>query len=91
MKIINNNFDLTNSTSKTLIYIIGAVMFISCWHFLESDNAIVGFMIVHVATLMFNKDLTANPIRNILKFFFAYMSIGIFSFLACQNVYLGLI
>lgn len=90
MKMLKNSFDITNVKAKTLIYLIGLIVFISCWHFLGVDNAIVGFIIVHGATLMFNKDLTANPLRNIIKFFIAYIFIGIFSFLAAENPFLGL-
>lgn len=90
MKMFQNSFDISNVKAKTIIYLIGLVIFISCWHFLGVDNAIVGFMIVHGATLMFDKDLTANPLRNIIKFFITYIFIGIFSFLASQNPFLGL-
>lgn len=41
--------------------------------------------------MLFKKDLTANPIKNIFKFSFTYVCIGIFSFIAIQNVYLGLV
>ena len=91
METIRNklNIDNKNILPKTLIYILGVIIFFSYWHFFGVSNAIVGFIVVNAATMLFHKDLTANPVKNIFKFFFIYMFIGIFTFLAAWNIYLG--
>ncbi len=91
METIRNklNIDNKNILPKTLIYILGIIIFFGYWHFFGVSNAIVGFIVVNAATMLFHKDLTANPIKNIFKFLLIYMFIGIFTFLAAWNIYLG--
>ena len=91
MNIIKNklNIDTNNVIPKTLIYVLGIVMFFSYWHFFGVSNAIVGFLIVNVSAMLFQKDLTSSPFKNIIKFLLIYLFIGVFSFLAAYNIYIG--
>lgn len=78
-----------NIIPKTLIYILGIIIFFGYWHFFGVSNAIVGFIVVHASTMLFKKDLTATPLKNIFKFLFIYLFIGIFTYLAALNIYVG--
>ncbi len=91
MKTIINklNIDNKNIFAKTLIYILGIIIFFGYWDFFGVSNAIVGFLIVNAATMLFHKDLTSNPTRTILKFLFIYLFIGLCTFLSSLNIYLG--
>ncbi|MGL5615764.1 MAG: FUSC family protein [Sarcina sp.] len=89
--IFDNKIDKKTFISKTAIYILAILGFFAAWNFLGSDNAFVGVAIVHGATMLFDKDLTANPFKNMGKFFVIYLYIGIFPFLASLNIYIGLI
>ena len=83
------NIDNKNLFAKTLIYILGIIIFFGYWEFFGVSNAIIGFLIVNAATMLFHKDLTAKPLRNILKFLFIYFFIGICTFISSYNIYLG--
>ena len=83
------NIDNKNLFAKTLIYILGIIIFFGYWEFFGVSNAIIGFLIVNAATMLFHKDLTAKPLRNILKFLFIYFFIVICTFISSYNIYLG--
>ena len=91
MKAIMTKFNIDNKNlfAKTLIYILGIIIFFGYWEFFGVSNAIIGFLIVNAATMLFHKDLTAKPLRNILKFLFIYFFIGICTFISSYNIYLG--
>ena len=87
--IMTKYIDNTNMLAKTIIYILGVIIFFSFWEFFGVNNAIVGFLVVNASTMLFHKDLTTNPLKNIFKFLFIYLFIGICTFLASFNIYLG--
>lgn len=87
--IMTKYIDNTNILPKTIIYILGVIIFFSFWNFFGVSNAIVGFLVGNATTMLFHKDLTANPLRNIFKFLFIYLFIGICTFLASFNIYVG--
>ena len=87
--ILTKYIDNTNILAKTIIFILGVVIFFGYWEFFGVSNAIVGFLVVNATTMLFHKDLTANPVKNIFKFLFIYLFIGICTFLASFNIYLG--
>lgn len=89
MIIFDNKIDKKTFISKSIIYILAITTFFAFWDFLGADNAFVGVAIVHGATMLFDTDLTANPFKNIAKFFVIYLYIGIFPFLASLNIYIG--
>lgn len=75
---------------KTIIFILGVIVFLSYWFFLGTVNAFVGVAVVKGALTLLNKDLTANPIKNSLIFLLAFLYIGVFSYIATLNIFLGL-
>lgn len=89
MIIFDNKIDKKTFISKSIIYVLAIITFFAFWDFLGADNAFVGVAIVHGATMLFDTDLTANPLKNIIKFFVIYLYIGIFPFLASLNIYIG--
>lgn len=90
MIIFDNKIDKKTFISKSIIYVLAITTFFAFWDFLGADNAFVGVAIVHGATMLFDTDLTASPLKNIAKFFVIYLYIGIFPFLASLNIYIGL-
>lgn len=84
-KVLKNEYFL-----KTIIFILGVIVFLSYWFFLGNINAFVGVALVKGALTLLNKDLTANPIKNSLIFLVAFLYIGIFSYIATFNIFLGL-
>ncbi|MDQ0148183.1 FUSC family protein [Eubacterium multiforme] len=83
-KILKNEIFL-----RTVIYIIGLLVFFSYWYLLGTINAFVGVTVVKGSLTLLNKDLTANPVKNTVVFLFAFLYIGIFSFLGSLNIYVG--
>lgn len=75
---------------KTIIYFLGLIVFFSYWYILGTCNAFVGVVIVKGAITLLNKDLTGNPIKNSITFMIVFLYIGLFSYLASLNIYLGL-
>ena len=91
MNILKNKINTNKLGPKTTVYLLGVVVFFIFWYFFGTTNALIGFVLIHASIMLFNKDLTANPIKNIFKFAFTYFCVGIFSFIATQNMYLGFI
>ncbi len=90
MNIIKNKINTNNLGAKTLIYLLGVIVFFTFWYLFGTTNALIGFVLIHASIMLFDKDLTANPIKNIFKFAFTYFCVGIFNFIATENIYLGL-
>lgn len=76
---------------RTLIYIIGVVVYFSYWHVLGFGSALVGATIVKGALVLLGTDLTGSPLRSTLTFITVFIYIGLFSFLASLNIFTGLI
>lgn len=76
---------------RTLIYIIGVVVYFSYWRVLGFGSALVGATIVKGALVLLGTDLTGSPLRSTLTFITVFIYIGLFSFLASLNIFTGLI
>ncbi|MGG7078152.1 FUSC family protein [Clostridium sardiniense] len=75
---------------KTIIYFLGLIVFFSYWHIFGVCNACVGVTVVKGSITLLNKDLTGNPIKNSITFLIVFLYIGLFSYLAALNIYIGL-
>lgn len=75
---------------RTLIYILAVITFFSYWYVLGWGSAFVGATVVKGALVLLGTDLTGNPLRSTITFFVVFMYIGLFSFLASLNIYMGL-
>ena len=65
MNIIKNKINTNNLGAKTLIYLLGVIVFFTFWYLFGTTNALIGFVLIHASIMLFDKDLTANPIKNI--------------------------
>ena len=81
------NIDNKNLFAKTLIYILGIIIFFGYWEFFGVSNAIIGFLIVNAATMLFHKDLTAKPLRNILKFLYIFLYWNLYIYIKLQYLF----
>lgn len=75
---------------KTIIYFLGLIVFFSYWHIFGACNACVGVTVAKGSITLLNKDLTGNPIKNSITFLIVFLYIGLFSYLAALNIYIGL-
>lgn len=75
---------------KTIIYFLGLIVFFSYWYILGNCNVFVGVTVVKGSITLLNKDLTGNPIKNSITFLIVFLYIGLFSYLAALNIYIGL-
>ena len=77
--------------SKSIIFLIVMVFINVFIKIFGSSNTLIGVTVI-TATLMFlERDLTVEPIKNILKLLGINLLLGVLSFLAVQNIILGVI
>lgn len=77
--------------SKTLIFLFVVGFVIAFKSIFGEENTLIGVTTI-TATLMFlSRDLTVSPIRNTLRFITLNLLMGIISFFAVQNIWIGLI
>ncbi|MBY1954215.1 FUSC family protein, partial [Clostridioides difficile] len=80
---------LVISKTKLFIFIIA---FISIFIYLfGSKNTLIGVGIVTAMLTLLERDLTISPIKNLLKYLAINIILGILSFFAVQNMYLGVL
>ena len=77
--------------SKTVLFIVVMVFVICFKSVFGSENTLIGVTTI-TATLMFlERDYTLSPIKNTLKFIILNLAIGIATYIASANMYLGII
>lgn len=77
--------------SKTKLFIF-IVAFISIFIYLfGSKNTLIGVGIVTAMLTLLERDLTISPIKNLLKYLAINIILGVLSFFAVQNMYLGIL
>ena len=77
--------------SKTLLFIFILVfinLFISGF---GSENTLIGVTVITAMLMLLERDLTISPIKNMLKFIFINVLLGILAFLSVQNIFLGIL
>lgn len=84
-----NIFKGRDLTLRTIAYILAVIFFFSSWIILGPDRAYIGATVAKGALVLLGTDLTGNPIRSGITFFFVFIFIGIGSFLSSFNLYLG--
>ncbi|WP_297633111.1 FUSC family protein [uncultured Clostridium sp.] len=76
---------------RTIVYILAAILFFTIWRVLGPGTAFIGATIAKGSLVLINTDLTGNKLRSTITFFLVFVYIGLFSFIASLNIYLGLI
>ncbi|MCC0643562.1 Fusaric acid resistance protein-like protein [Clostridioides difficile] len=77
--------------SKTKLFIF-IIAFISAFIALfGSKNTLIGVAIVTAMLMLLERDLTISPIKNLLKYLIINVTLGVLSFFAVQNMYLGIL
>lgn len=77
--------------SKTLLFIFILVfinLFISGF---GSENTLIGVTVITAMLMLLERDLTISPIKNMLKFIFINVLLGILAFLSVKNIFLGIL
>ncbi|MGL5417535.1 MAG: FUSC family protein [Clostridium sp.] len=76
---------------RTIVYILATIVFFGLWRILGPGKAFIGATIAKGSLVLMNTDLTGNKIRSTLTFLIIFVYIGLFSFIASLNIYLGLV
>ncbi|MGL4876027.1 MAG: FUSC family protein [Clostridium sp.] len=77
--------------SRSIVYIFAVIVFFGLWGILGPGKAFIGATIAKGALVLLNTDLTGNKVRSTLTFIVVFVYIGLFSFVASLNIYLGLV
>lgn len=76
---------------RTIVYILAVTVFFSLWGILGPGTAFIGATIAKGSLVLINTDLTGNKVRGLITFLLVFVYIGLFSFIASLNIYLGLV
>ncbi|MCE9675979.1 FUSC family protein [Paraclostridium bifermentans] len=77
--------------SKTLIFIFVVLLVSLFKSIFKPENSLIGVTTVVLMLVLFQTDLTLNPIKNLLNLIVLNLAFGLSAFLVSQNVLLGLI
>ncbi|MGL4991141.1 MAG: FUSC family protein, partial [Sarcina sp.] len=74
---------------RSIIYVLAVIVFFTVWTVLGEGTAFVGATISKGALVLLANDLTGNPIRTTITFVGVFVCLGMVSFLASLNIYVG--
>ena len=80
-----------NIISKTVLFLIIMILVVMFNLLFGEDNTLVGVTTVITILMLLGKDLTQNPVKNFLILLGINLALGISSFIAANNVWVGII